>query len=336
MNYTIADYDKCLSKLKTIFSVQKDVISIMQFGNISAPGCSDIDLIFVIKEDKKTFEHIINCFETQFTVDEKYLIYQHQPYFVSDTIAPKINFIRPCSNIRHVYGNRYDVQEDFDVYHKMYLLVELLTNYYPTYLTSFSDTRLNLQIINAFHFVLDIYRDLECNFGLSDSLYAKVGSILKENSAIRRTKGFDSLRAKRFVKVAQKQLLDIVFFIFEQLDHGLQRCMKNGGPLLDHITYKGKIFSKKTRKMYLLKVFGRTFNLMHYPLSFYYLFGASSCLINDLQKSIEKRNQVLELYRCFCSKYTSGNVFYLPWWIRWDKSSHSVIKRFMLDVLGVL
>ena len=56
MKYTMDHYYGCLSKLKDVFASSKGIHSIMQFGDVSAPGNSDIDLIFVIEEDFNVFQ----------------------------------------------------------------------------------------------------------------------------------------------------------------------------------------------------------------------------------------------------------------------------------------
>lgn len=336
MRYTFSDYEQCVLKLKDVFDGYKGIHSIMQFGNVSAPGQSDIDLIFVIDNDSKIYKNILKSFEVNFTEAEKHLIYQHQPYFIPENIVSKINAIRPCSNIKYIYGKQYEIQDKFDIYHKVYLLVELLTNYYPPYLTMFSDIRLNLQVINAFRFVLDLYRAIARTFGLSNTFYEQVGGILKKNDHIRTAEDFDRTSAESFIKISQKQLIDVIFLMFEQLDHVLEKCMDSENISVSCIVYKGKIFSKKQKKFYVLKIAGRTFNLMHYPLRFYYLFGECDCLIDDLRKNIEERNQVLETYKNFCQNYTNGNVFYLPWWMTRKISSSNRIKTGILTVLSKL
>ena len=336
MTYAFSDYEKCLFKLKEVFGGCEGILSIMQFGNVSVPGQSDIDLIFVIENNPSLYRDIINRFETEFTEREKYLIFQHYPYFVPEEIVHKINIIRPCSNIKHIYGKEYEIQQELDIYCKTYMLVELLTNYYPSYLTSFRDIRLNLQIINAFRFVLDLYCAIAGDFELDISFCERVKGLLKENDHIRTAEGIDCASVKKFIKISQRQLIDVIFLMFEQLDHVLGKCMKEEYASLKRKVYRGKIFSKKKKRFYVLKVFGRTFNLMHYPLRFYYLFGDHNLLIDELREKIDDRNQVLEAYKNFCFSCAGGSVFYFPWWMKWNISRHSQIKKIFLQGLALL
>jgi hypothetical protein len=322
--------------LKDVFASSKGIRSIMQFGSISAPGNSDIDLIFVIDEDALVYQDVLHQFETQFSDSEKFLIYQHQPYFVAETIINKINIIRPCSNIRNIYGKEYQIQEDFGIYHDVYLLVELLTNYYPSYLTSFSHIRLNLQIINAFRYVFDIYQEVASHYGLSTSFAGEVNALLKKNNDMRRTEEVSSEDTRRFIEMSQKKLFDVVFEMFNQIDIMLGECLNGEGLTAGPMIYRGKIFSGKKKRLYVFKCLGRTFNLMHYPLNFYYLFGDTAGLSRELRESIEERNEHLYNYQKFCSNYTGGTFFYLPWWMTWKINTSNRIKTAILTVLSKL
>lgn len=331
MQYTMDHYDNCLSRLKDVFASCEGIRSIMQFGSISAPGNSDIDLIFVIEEDAAVYQDVLHRFETQFSDSEKFLIYQHQPYFVPEPLINKINIIRPCSNIRNIYGNEYPIQEEFGIYHSVYLLVELLTNYYPSYLTSFSSIRLNFQIINAFRYLLGIYNEVASHYGLSTSFAGEVNALLKKNNEMRRTEEVFSKDTHRFIEMSQKKLFDVVFEMFNQINSMLGECL-TAGPMI----YRGKIFSGKKKRLYVFKCLGRTFNLMHYPLNFYYLFGDQTSLSKELRESIEERNEYLYNYQKFCLNYTGGTFFYLPWWITWEVNTHNRLKMALLNVISIL
>jgi hypothetical protein len=102
---------------------------------------------------------------------------------------------------------------------------------------------------------------------------------------------------------------------------------------MEKIVYRGKIFSKKKNKLYVFRAFGKTFNLMHYPLSFYYIFAKNIYLQEEFKRSIAKRNDVLQSYKQFCINWADGNVFYLPWWIRFEENSPNHIKKFLLEIV---
>lgn len=336
MKYTLAHYDACLSKLKDVFASIQGVYSIMQFGSINAPGNSDIDLIFVIEEDGAVYQEVLQEFEIRFTNEEKFLIYQHQPYFVPESVIDKINVIRPCSNIRTLYGKDYPIQNTFGIYHNIYLLVELLTNYYPTYLTSFSNVRVNLQIINAFRYLFDIYEELASHFGLNTSFAGEVRVLLKNNNDIRRAEGVSLEEIHGFIEMSRKKLFNVVFEMLDQIDNMLGEYIERKHIPSGPIVYRGKVFSEKKKRLYVFKFLGRTFNLMHYPRNFYYIFGEPENLMPVLRESVEERNESLYEYQRFCSKCTVGTHFYLPWWITWEANLNNRFKMVFLNAISII
>ncbi len=329
-------YDTCLSKLKDVFASCEGIHSIMQFGSINAPGNSDIDLIFVIEEDALVYQEVLHRFETQFSDSEKFLIYQHEPYFVPKTIINKINIMRPCSNIRNICGKEYPIQEKFGIAHYVYLLIELLTNYYPAYLTSFSNIRLNHQIINAFRYLLEIYQEVASHYGLSTSFAGEVNVLLNKNNDMRGSEEVSSEDSRRFIEMAQKKLFEVIFEMFNQIDIVLGESLNGAGKIVGPKVYRGKIFSEKKKRLYVFNCLGRTFNLMHYPLKFYYLFGDLAGLSRELRESVEERNENLYNYQQFCLNYTNGTFFYLPWWITWEVNTHNRLKMAMLNVISII
>ena len=72
VKYKTEDYDEVKKKIVKIASQHKDILSIYIFGEVKAPGVSDIDLIFVLKEEAKLPKFLKeNFFHKKSTIEIK-------------------------------------------------------------------------------------------------------------------------------------------------------------------------------------------------------------------------------------------------------------------------
>ena len=150
-------YETCLDKLVEKFSNISGILAIYQFGSINAIGNSDIDLIFVIEPDKNVSSKIFQTFEDKFSSKEKYVLYQHTPLIIGKEIIENINYVRKCKNVRLLYGENYTFNNVDDVLVLLYMLIDLLVEYYPfIFLGVGSSPRSEFQYINAFRYVFYI------------------------------------------------------------------------------------------------------------------------------------------------------------------------------------
>ncbi len=160
-------YAESLNKAIRLFRNVDGVKSIYQFGSPAAPGCSDIDLMFVIEPDMKISRTIFEIYESEFTPEEKYLLYEHNPLIIGNEIVGKINIIMECKNLRYLWGERYSFETNLEVYLKLYVLIEFMITYSVSVLHNKDrPLRWRYQMINSIENEYSLFNSIRKTFGI--------------------------------------------------------------------------------------------------------------------------------------------------------------------------
>ena len=53
-------YQRAREEIIEYYSQNSDILSIYEYGSVSSPGVSDLDIILILKDDVKTKENFLN------------------------------------------------------------------------------------------------------------------------------------------------------------------------------------------------------------------------------------------------------------------------------------
>tara|TARA_Y100000310_G_scaffold345466_1_gene465298 strand:+ start:6247 stop:7440 length:1194 start_codon:yes stop_codon:yes gene_type:complete len=164
VKYTLKDYDGVLNKIKDKAKRAKEVLSIYTFGKIGIPGISDIDLIFVLKENSKLPKFLKNYYVDK---QSKYILL-HPFFIIPEKIMKNIKYIYPNSDFVNIYGKKIDIYNPSRTELKKiktYLTADVILRHFPvdhlyTLLSKNIDVRMALVRLNAFRHSFSIFRDI--------------------------------------------------------------------------------------------------------------------------------------------------------------------------------
>jgi len=334
-------YEYCIKKIRDVFSNFNEIISIYSFGSINAIGNSDIDLIFVIKDNIPFFIFLSRILRTKFTKNEQYLIFQHNPFVISESLAQFINYIRPCSNPVKIFGNEINFKSISNPYIKFALLVELLIfnkpHRSPASIDQIESIRIYLQVINASKFVINLFKEIKQEFNFESNIsFHQAEIIWKNNDVIRKNMFFWDINKikvhlNRSFIILNKLLLNIRIEIGQFIEKNALKKgfanLKEHKPVLRYGSYFFLADNKKLLKIQDIEFRRIDFIENYYnPWSFYFIFQNQYCLKNGFYEGIKERNQYLIKYLNYTSLYNQGENLYIPFWYQ-DKG-HIFLRLF--------
>lgn len=182
---TLKDYDKVLDKIKNEARKAKEVLSVYTFGEIGAPGISDIDLIFVLKEKSK----LPNLLKKNFAdKDSKYLVF-HPFLILTENIMENIRYIYPNSNYVKIYGKEIDIcnpSQSEQKKIKTYLIIDTILRHFPVdYLYILLSKRVNIRMVllrfNALSHTFRMFNDISGINKQSWKNFSKKADHLRKN-----------------------------------------------------------------------------------------------------------------------------------------------------------
>lgn len=100
-------YDVAIKKITELCRQNKHVLSAYTFGEITCPGISDIDLIFVLKDGAKGsgfIRHMPHKKELDYVVC-------HPFFIINEHIMENMNCIYPSSNFRKIFGKKISIKK---------------------------------------------------------------------------------------------------------------------------------------------------------------------------------------------------------------------------------
>ncbi len=131
--YTPADYKRAIDQIIRRYSGIKSISSIYNWGDISTPGISDIDIVFVIKENAKGALPFLNRGFYFLNPKIRYLAC-HPFIFIDECSFKEMKYINQNINFKLLYGEKIEVEDlnvDEPYYVKIALLNDLIIRHYP-------------------------------------------------------------------------------------------------------------------------------------------------------------------------------------------------------------
>lgn len=161
--YSLSDYDKAVESFIEHYRKHQDVIAIYRFGNVSAPGISDLDFIVVLR-DKLNVPFDSEYSICRFSKDLRYLYNDTQPFLMPLNIFRDFYKIFPVSNLKLLYSvglNSFEYHEENkgrEIF-RLLSLIDICIYFYPAIFLRelFSETlnvRFSLLILNSLKFAL--------------------------------------------------------------------------------------------------------------------------------------------------------------------------------------
>lgn len=123
--YTINDYEKIESEVIVFLKSNFKLLSVYNFGSISSPSISDIDLLVCFEEPITKLEVIKQRFR-QFVVENNYeYFFCHDPIFLNKEIFKYLPLFHTVSNFNKIYGKELNYEQGNYEYEKT-----LIWNYF--------------------------------------------------------------------------------------------------------------------------------------------------------------------------------------------------------------
>jgi hypothetical protein len=329
--YTIKEYNKVQRKIVVLLTNIRGVESVYTFGNVKAPGNSDIDWLIGIDNSYNVCDKVIDVFDS-LNKDEKFMAYAHFPMIIDFSDMNLFNYIRYSGSLIHVGGKKIKfIEPSQEVI--LYQAVDLLIQYYPHNLKQIHlyGIREKYQLINAFQHIYKLVdRALDADLLVPNNIL----SIIKKNNLLRVNELSlnSSNELEIFFNEAVLKFLDFA--------HELKVMLSN------HIedNFITKTYNKENNFLYNtlfttnLNLYSKMFsasgtlyeNIFCEPSVFYYFFSSQDQLTNNLKRAVYKRNKVLHDYIEFNLIFNKNRVIYCPWWIK-STFKHNTFKNILCD-----
>ena len=96
-------YDDAKARYISRIKGVEETLAVYQFGNVTVPGISDIDLIVVLKDQFNQSPNKLRLNPGDNLPGKP--VFLHNPIFVPETVWPKLNWLHAPKNIIQIYGN---------------------------------------------------------------------------------------------------------------------------------------------------------------------------------------------------------------------------------------
>ena len=187
---SLKDYGQIYKKIREVCSLNKDILSVYTFGEVTTPGISDIDLIFVLKEGAKLPKFLR---KTTLDSSSKYILF-HPFFIVPEDFMENIAYIYPNSKLNLVYGKKINIKklskQDLNLVYR-HLINDVILRHYPSdFLNILLSRRINIRMcllrLNSLHHSFDIFERIS---GIKKPEWAKISGDIQDM----RKKWFDIL-----------------------------------------------------------------------------------------------------------------------------------------------
>ncbi len=259
--YLIKDYIKSINHIVRKYSKIKDLVSIYNWGSISTPGISDIDLVFVFKSDPDKLPLLRRSF--YFLNSKTRYLVRHPFIFIDEHSFQNVRYVYPVSDLKLLYGNDIKIRSlsaKEEYYSKIALLNDIIIRHYPRDFMEQSvnkkiNIRDNLLRLNSLKYSINILEEItKKNTKLRNTL-----NIIKDL----RSDWFksDNFNSKfEMVALLNKNSIDLTMEIVDRFNIFLKESglvKADPGKKYIKITYRGKknrtIFIKDWNKEKSLK-----------------------------------------------------------------------------------
>lgn len=179
------DYFKALERIKKLSSKEKNVLSVYMFGEITCPGISDIDILFVIKNTTRLPKFLKNILKDKAL---KYVAI-HPFLIVNEEIMQDIRYIYPNSNYQLMCGKEIKIDNLSKKQYRqsvVFLIVDTILRHFPSdYLTILISKRVNLRMcllrLNALNNTIKLFRELNKTIKKDWGIYSNDITRLRKN-----------------------------------------------------------------------------------------------------------------------------------------------------------
>lgn len=163
--HPLSDYDKAIADIRKLGEENDDMLSVYTFGEITDPGISDLDLIFVLKENGKIPRNLRSVPKKRSFED----IICHPFFFINRNIMENMQYIYPTSKFKLIYGEEIKIKDlNTEGHNKslIYLSVDFILRHIPgDYLNILLSKRINLRSallrLKALTHSISVYKDFE-------------------------------------------------------------------------------------------------------------------------------------------------------------------------------
>ena len=131
--YALSDYKQAIKDIVRKYSGIKNLVSIYSWGNISTPGISDIDIVFVFKSDTNTTLPFLKR-SFYFLKAKTRDIASHPFMFIDEESFQNIRYVHPNADFKLLYGKGIEIKKisSTDYYYaSISLLNDIITRHYP-------------------------------------------------------------------------------------------------------------------------------------------------------------------------------------------------------------
>ena len=172
---TFDEYMKALDRMKILCSASEEVLSAYTFGEVKAPGISDIDIIIVLKENA-----VLPEFLKRISPEKKYrYVFLHPFFIVPKKFMENISYIHPNSEYKRIYGEEIkikklrgnDIKEIYSCLINDVIMRHFPSDYLNVLLSKRIDARLCLVRLNALHHSFSIFKKIS---GVSKPEWEKI------------------------------------------------------------------------------------------------------------------------------------------------------------------
>lgn len=181
MRMSVKDYENVYKKIRSLCLQSKDVLSVYTFGEVGVPGISDIDLIFVLKEEAKLPKFLR---KTALDSNSKYILF-HPFFIVPEDFMENIAYIYPNSRLRLIYGKKITIKklskQDLNLVYR-HLINDVILRHYPSdFLNILLSKRINIRMcllrLNSLHHSFDVFERIS---DVKKREWAKISDDIKE------------------------------------------------------------------------------------------------------------------------------------------------------------
>lgn len=322
-------YFHCQKKVIQVFSKIDGVLAIYKFGEIKAIGNSDLDLCFIIDNEKTTILDILNIFNTKFEKSEKYIVFQHTPWILTEDLFTYINIILPCKDLTMIFkqkNKKYRSYELNDPLIKLIVLVELLCTYRPIYPRPNSIRRdrfrVPLQIVNSLKYILKIYFEVCSHFNIDSIINeTQIKIFIRKNNAIRRSMFIYSASVlNNHISVFNEIYIKILDLMKENIANLIKTNLITFPNNFDSLKNIGNTyFVKNYNSIYKIRTKFNFVKAEFNPIEFYHIITNSNLLSSKIREKFQFRNEIIQRYINF-TKILGNQRIYTPFYVNRQKN----------------
>jgi len=165
--YSLADYESAISAIIKKYSKNEGLVSVYNWGDPSVYGISDIDVLFVFRNNTKNalpfFSRSFNFLSSK----ARYLI-RHPFMFIDKNSFKNVKYIYPSANFRLLYGMNISINKISSAdsrYSNIALLNDIIIRHYPRdFIEQYVNKRINVRDtllrLNSLKYSIKIFEDL--------------------------------------------------------------------------------------------------------------------------------------------------------------------------------